>query len=280
MFVSQLFVVKADHLVPHHSADGSYRIFPTVGFPSNSNISSIQVNLFTEQLMQHGSSSTSGGYCRSGSMPSVDRICQFGTPSEMKQASTAVLILLMSLRLILETWLRVSPSAHQHSGLSLACGESSGCLVSYTGSKTKTGALVLQPLWMLSMTMPLKKSSMCRFVVPPYAKSTMTKSKQLVRWQIEDEHKWADWEPAFTNYLSTIPGVYGIPLSFVICENDNPQHNQDFGEDFTQEMISCASLRGANFHADSQKVHQLLKTYLVAESAEQWIRDIEHLING
>ena len=45
-------------------------------------------------------------------------------------------------------------------------------------------------------------------------------------------------------------------------------------------MISCASLRGANFHADSRKVHQLLKNYLVVESAEQWIHDIEHLNNG
>ena len=157
MFVLQLFVVKADHLVPHHSADGSYRIFPTVGFPSNSNISSIQVNLFTEQLMQHGSgrsSSTSGSYRRSGSMPSVDQIRQCGKPSETKQASTALLILLTSPRPILETWLRVLPSARQHSALSLACSESSCCPVSCTGSKTKTGALVLQPLQMLSTRCP------------------------------------------------------------------------------------------------------------------------------
>ena len=107
-----------------------------------------------------------------------------------------------------------------------------------------------------------------------------TISKAADPGKFKDERKWADWEPAFTNYLSTIPGVYDIPLSYVICENDDPQHDQDFGEDFTQEMISCASLHGANFRADSQKVHQLLKNYLVAESAEQWIRDIEHLTNG
>ena len=107
-----------------------------------------------------------------------------------------------------------------------------------------------------------------------------TISKAADPGKFKDECKWADWEPVFTNYLSTIPGVYGIPLSYVIRENVDPQHDQDFGEDFTQEMISCASLRGANFHADSRKVHQLLKNYLVAESGEQWIRDIEHLNNG
>ena len=80
--------------------------------------------------------------------------------------------------------------------------------------------------------------------------------------------------------ILSIPEVYGIPLSYVICENDDPQHDQDFGDNFTQEMILCASLQGANFRADSRKVHQLLKNYLVAESAEQWIQDIEHLNNG
>ena len=106
-----------------------------------------------------------------------------------------------------------------------------------------------------------------------------TYSKAAGPGKFKDECKWADWEPAFTNYLSTTPGVYGIPLSYVIHENDDPQHNQDFGEDFTQKMISCASLRGSNFCADSRKVHQLLKNYLVAESAEQWICNIEHLNN-
>ena len=107
---------------------------------------------------------------------------------------------------------------------------------------------------------------------------TISKAADLGKFK--DECKWADWEPAFTNYLSTIPGVYGIPFSYVIHENDDPQHDQDFGEDFAQEMISCASLCGANFRADSRKVHQLLKNYLVVESAEQCIHDIEHLNNG
>ena len=78
-----------------------------------------------------------------------------------------------------------------------------------------------------------------------------TISKAADPGKFKDERKWADWEPVSTNYLSTIPGVYGIPLSYVIHETDNPQHDHDFGEDFTQEMISCASLPGANFHADS-----------------------------
>jgi hypothetical protein len=44
-----------------------------------------------------------------------------------------------------------------------------------------------------------------------------TVSKAADPGKFKDERKWSEWEPAFTNYLSTIPGVTaGIPLSYVI----------------------------------------------------------------
>ena len=53
-----------------------------------------------------------------------------------------------------------------------------------------------------------------------------------------------------------------------------------FQDNFIAETITCAPLSGAHFHADTRKVHQLLKNYLVAETAEQWIRSIEKRANG
>ena len=38
-----------------------------------------------------------------------------------------------------------------------------------------------------------------------------TISKAADPGKFKDECKWVDWEPVFTHYLSTIPGVYGIP---------------------------------------------------------------------
>ena len=38
-----------------------------------------------------------------------------------------------------------------------------------------------------------------------------TISKAADPGKFKDEKKWPDWEPAFVNYLSTIPGVKGIP---------------------------------------------------------------------
>ena len=96
----------------------------------------------------------------------------------------------------------------------------------------------------------------------------------------KDEKKWPDWEPAFVNYLSTIPGVRGVPLSYVVRENEAPGHETDIGNDFTARSIACAPLNDSSFRADAKKVHQLLMNFLVAESAEQWIKDLTPRVNG
>ena len=43
-------------------------------------------------------------------------------------------------------------------------------------------------------------------------------SKVVDPGKFKDERKWPDWEPAFVNYLSTIPGSYHVPLSYVVQE--------------------------------------------------------------
>ena len=107
-----------------------------------------------------------------------------------------------------------------------------------------------------------------------------TISKAADPGKFKDEKKWPDWEPAFVNYLSTIPGVRGVPLSYVIRENDAPDHEMDFGNDFTACSIASAPLDDASFRADARKVHQLLMNFLVAGSAEQWIKDLTTRVNG
>ena len=85
---------------------------------------------------------------------------------------------------------------------------------------------------------------------------------------------------AFVNYLSTIPRVEGVPLSYVVRANDAPDNQTDFGNDFISRSVACAPLQGAAFRADARKVHQLLMNFLVAKSAEQWIRGHVNQVNG
>ena len=93
--------------------------------------------------------------------------------------------------------------------------------------------------------------------------------------KFNDESKWSDWEPAFVNYLSSIPGSYHVPLSYVVQEQEDPVHDRDFGDNFVSEMIACTPLHGAHFRAYSRQIHQLLKNLLVVETAEQWIKNLE-----
>ena len=106
-----------------------------------------------------------------------------------------------------------------------------------------------------------------------------TVSKAADPGKFKDECKWPEWEPAFVNYLSTIPGVNGIPLCYVVRELGVPDRSSDFAS-FNEKAIACAPLIGPNFQADSRKVHQLLKSYLQAESAEQWIKPMSRRQNG
>ena len=101
-----------------------------------------------------------------------------------------------------------------------------------------------------------------------------TISKAADPEKFKDEKKWPDWEPAFVNYLSTIPGVKGIPLSYVVCANEDQDHETNFEGDFVAHSIARAPLNNATFRANARKVHQLWMNFLVAESAEQWIKNL------
>ena len=72
----------------------------------------------------------------------------------------------------------------------------------------------------------------------------------------------------------------GIPLSYVVCTNEDTDHETNFEGDFVAHSIACAPLNDATFCADAQKVHQLLMNFLVTESAEQWIKNLASLVNG
>ena len=107
-----------------------------------------------------------------------------------------------------------------------------------------------------------------------------TISKAADPGKLEDKRKLPEWYPAFVKYLSNIPGVYGVPLSYVVRDNEAPDHAHDFAGDFTEEIIACAPLNGPKVRVDARKVHQLLKNLLTAESAEQWIRPLAPRGNG
>ena len=54
------------------------------------------------------------------------------------------------------------------------------------------------------------------------------KAKESTPGPLVSENKWLNWKPKFRNYLSTVLGMNGTPLSYVICENDAPDNTGDY----------------------------------------------------
>lgn len=106
-----------------------------------------------------------------------------------------------------------------------------------------------------------------------------TNTKAANPGKFKDERKWPEWEKAFTNYLSVIPGVSGIPLSYIIRENTEPEERDNFTT-FNEKMVARAPHTGQYFLADSRRVHNLLTGFLQGEQSESWIRNIVRYQDG
>ena len=69
---------------------------------------------------------------------------------------------------------------------------------------------------------------------------------------------------------STILGVNGVPLYYVIRENEATK--PEWKNTFVQKCISCAPLTGPHFEADARKVHHLATSFTRGETSEHWIK--------
>ena len=95
----------------------------------------------------------------------------------------------------------------------------------------------------------------------------------------KDEYKWPEWSKAFTNYLSVIHGINGIPLVYVICKEEDPEDGVEYLT-FTEQMIAHALLTGQYYEADSHHAHTLLTSFLQGELTENWIHPIAYYKDG
>ena len=106
-----------------------------------------------------------------------------------------------------------------------------------------------------------------------------TNTKAADPGKFKDERKWPEWEKAFINYLSVIPGVNGIPLSYIVQEVADPEEGVEY-DTFNERMIARAPLTGQYYLADSRRVHNLLTGYVQGEQTEGWIRSIARYHDG
>ena len=103
--------------------------------------------------------------------------------------------------------------------------------------------------------------------------------KEASPGNLVSEAKWNEWSVAFKNYLLSGFGVDGVPLNYVICINNAPDHTTVF-QDFTDKFVACSPLTGPAFDADKRKVHQILVSFTQGELSEDWLKPFKRLKNG
>ena len=107
-------------------------------------------------------------------------------------------------------------------------------------------------------------------------------SKAADPGKLKRQKEWTAWSRGLKNYLSTIPGQDGVPLSYIIRENEEPVYDleEEIDYDFEQLTIDCAPLTGLVFKTDARRVHQLIHGFVQGEVAETWIKPKEKKQNG
>ena len=129
----------------------------------------------------------------------------------------------------------------------------------------------------------------------PFTDTTVIKNKASIHSMYIERHetiataakpekltkdiRWDDWYPSFLNYLRTIPGRKGIPLQYVVRDNEMPT-NKPLA-DYLDEYIDRADLNGDAYDGDTLQVHIYIVNLIAGnDEAESAIKALESERNG
>ena len=75
----------------------------------------------------------------------------------------------------------------------------------------------------------------------------------------------------FTNYSRSRNGASGVPLSYVICENDHPDNTGNH-PDFVTKTVACAPLPVEYYMADRTSVFNMIVSFTTVQPSGDWIK--------
>ena len=85
--------------------------------------------------------------------------------------------------------------------------------------------------------------------------------------------KWDDWVTTLIEYLNQVPGRNGVPLKYVIRDNDIPDPTPK--PNFLEEYVAMAPLTGEAYIADSTEVLSIINKLIVGnDTAEGAVKPV------
>ena len=94
-----------------------------------------------------------------------------------------------------------------------------------------------------------------------YLEKTKTITDAAKPSKFKENMKWEDWCPTFINFLRSIPGRNGVPLSYICREFDKPM-DYNPAVDFIENYVTQAPLYGEAYAIDAAEVHTYLVNYM------------------
>ena len=90
--------------------------------------------------------------------------------------------------------------------------------------------------------------------------------KNATPGMLTGESIWDKWEAQVTNHLCmcTLYGAYGVPLAYIIREDEDPPDDAEYGN-FNKQCIACCPLEGPKFESNARKVHQIILYHLLQQ---------------
>lgn len=110
-------------------------------------------------------------------------------------------------------------------------------------------------------------------------KQVKTSAEAASPGPLESERKWKAWEEKFINYTRAHIGANGIPLSYVIREEDAPRNGATY-TDFISQTIECAPLRGEYYDADRLTVFNMIVSFTTGQPSGDWIKNTMRYSDG
>ena len=90
---------------------------------------------------------------------------------------------------------------------------------------------------------------------------------------------WRDWSPTVINYFRMIAGSEGVPLSYILRENDGPDPTPN--PDFKDDYVMNAPLIGTSYVSDAREVHAAIRKLITGNTqAEAIIKPFEAQCDG
>ena len=96
---------------------------------------------------------------------------------------------------------------------------------------------------------------------------------------LQKETQWKHWEETFTNYARAHIGASGVPLSYVIRDNDTPLASTTY-PDFVSRTIACAPLSGEFYDADKTTVFNMIVSFTTGQPSGDWVKETFKFSDG